>query len=294
MVMVVSLASAGLGLVSLNQLLHVPSCPNIIPLQKSLAVVKNKSSSIFKFKWRFQMSWNDRQLMNRRFMSRMNQEDAFVTGYFFVWWKVPDKVAPVYTKLFAPEKYNLVASNPDDMSAMLSALTIAVPTIPDTMINQNSMSGMGGVKWGVATNIDHPTNVGFKFRELAGLPVCKTIASWFSLIRDPNSGISLLQGEEYTKKNWSGEALLSYVKPDGVTVEMATRFEGIYPLKYPSDLFTSDVTAVNPLEADIDFHVDSIWSDPQALAEAKNIINRFRQAKPYHQPGTPTLYGVAA
>ena len=241
------------------------------------------------------MSWNERQLMNRRFMSKMNTEDAFVTGYFFVWFDVPTKVADVFTKLFASDKANLVEANAGDMGKMLSALTTGLPSIPDTTINQNSMPGIGGVKWGVATNIDHPTTASFKFRELSSLPVCKTIASWFTLIRDPNSGLSLLQGEvgggdAYTKKNWSGSALLCYTKPDGITVEMATRFEGIYPLKYPTDLFTSDVATVDPLEPEFEFHVDSIWSDTKAFEEGRDIIKRFNQAKPYHDLSTPTLY----
>lgn len=240
------------------------------------------------------MSWVSRQILNRRFMSRMNQEDAFVTGYFFVWFTVPQDVAKVFSSLFAQDKYNLVESNANDLGLMLSALVTGVTSIPETTLNQTSMTALGGTKWGVATNIDHPTTVTFRFRELSGLPVLKTIASWFTLIRDPNSGISLLQNKNYTKKNWSGEAILAYTKPDGVTVETATRFEGLYPLKYPTDLLTSDVGTVNPLEPDIEFHVDSIWSDKLAYDAGVNIIKRFNQAHPYHKPGTPTLFGVAA
>jgi hypothetical protein len=242
----------------------------------------------------YNMSWQDRQLMNRRFASRMNQEDAFVTGYFFVWFTVPTAVGEVYTTLFAGEnKFDLdpnVASNSDDIGKALSALTTAVPTIPDTTVNKTSMGGLGGTKWGVATNVDHPTTVSFQFRELAGLPIGKSIASWFTLIRDPQSGVSLLLGDDYTKANFQGEALLAYTKPDGITIEMATRYEGIYPLKYPSDLFTSDVSSVEPLEPDIEFHADSIWSDPAAMEEAKTIINRFGAAKPFHESGTASIY----
>jgi len=243
------------------------------------------------------MAWTDRQLLNRRFMSNMNQEDALVTGYFFVWFTLPQRVGKTYETLFATEttyqNEALPNNTADDLGKMLSGLTIGVPSIPDTTINQTSMVGQGGVKWGVATNIDHPTTASFKYRELSGLPVCKTIASWFSTIRDPNSGVSLLVGEDYTKTNWSGTALLGYLKPDGQTIEMATRFEGIYPLKYPSDLFTSDVASVDPLTPEIEFHVDSIWSDQDAINEAQNIVKLYNQAKPYHEPATASLYGGA-
>lgn len=236
------------------------------------------------------MSWQDTQLLNRRNQASMNQSDAFVSGFFFVWFTVPDKVKDVLTTLFASDKNSLVDANPNDMGRMLSALVTGLPSIPETTLNQTSMAGMGGAKWGVATNIDHPTTVSFKFRELAGLPVCKTIAAWFTLMRDPNSSVSLLIGDDYTKKNWGGEAILAYVKPDGVTVQMATRFEGIHPLKYPSDLFVSDVATVEPMEPDIEFHTDSIWSDPGAFATAQNIIKNFNAAKPFHESGTASLY----
>ena len=67
----------------------------------------------------------------------MNQEDGFLTGYFMVWFEVPSKVATVFTSLFAPDKYNLVDSNADDMSRMLSALATGVPSIPDYNYQSN-------------------------------------------------------------------------------------------------------------------------------------------------------------
>ena len=239
------------------------------------------------------MAWKERNLLNRRYASDLNQRDAFVGGYFFVFFEVPTKVGPVYQTLFSgmqtPNSVQAEA-NAEDMSLMLSALTTGVPTIPDTTINQNSMPGLGGTKWGVATNIDHPTTVGFKFRELSGLPVCKCIAAWYTMMRDPHAGTSLLHGDDYTKKEFSGSATLAYTKPDGITIEMATRFEGIYPVKYPSDLFTSDVATVDPLEPDIDFHVDSIWSDKEAWLHAETIIKNAGQDKPYHTGNTASMY----
>lgn len=239
------------------------------------------------------MSWNERQIMNRRFQSSMNQEDAFITGYFFVWFEVPEKIVDVYNTLFGQQSMQFSPPNVDpsaeDMGKMLSALTSGVPSIPDTTLAKASNVGMGGPKWGTATNLDHPTNVSFKFIELAGIPVCKTIMSWFTLIRDPNSGVCLLLDKDCTKRNWIGRSILAYVKPDGVTVEMATRFEGIHPLKYPSDLFTSDVATVEPLQPEIDFHVDSIWSDTKAFEEAREIVKKFNQNKPFAESGKATV-----
>jgi len=224
----------------------------------------------------------------------MNQEDAFITGYFFVWFEIPSAAAEIYNTLFgtysgSDGSEKPVESTAEDLGRMLSALTSGVPSIPDTTLAKASNVGMGGPKWGTATNLDHPTNVSFKFIELSGIPVCKTIMSWFTLIRDPNSGVCLLVNDKCTKRNWIGRAILAYVKPDGVTVEMATRFEGIHPLKYPSDLFTSDVATVEPLQPEIDFHVDSIWSDTKAFEEAVEVVKKFNQNKPYSESGQPTI-----
>lgn len=239
------------------------------------------------------MSWTSRQLLNRRFQAGMNSEDGFLTGYFLLWLEVPTAVANVFTSLFAPDKYNLVDSNSDDMTRMLSALATGVPSIPDTTVNQTSLNGIGGTKWGVTTNIETPSTFSVKFRELAGLPVCKTMASWFTLIRDPNSGASLLTGSNYTKKNFYGRATLAHLKPDMQTVEMGTRFEGIFPTKYPTDLFNSDNATVEALEPEIEFHCDSVWSDNEALKQAQVIVDGLGQMLPFHEAGTPSLYSAS-
>ena len=239
------------------------------------------------------MAWESRQLLNRRFQSGMNQQDGFLTGYWLLWWQIPERVADVYTRLFGSDKYNLVQST-DDMIKALAALATGVPSIPDTTMNQTSMNGVGGTKWGVTTNIDTPTTFSVKFRELQGMPILKTIASWFTLIRDPQTGVSLLQGSDYTKHNFYGTAYLAYLKPDLKTVEMGTVFEGICPTKYPTDLLNSDNATVEPVEPEIEFHVDSIWSDNQALERVQDIVTMFDQMQPFNGGqgvSDPSLYG---
>lgn len=245
------------------------------------------------------MAWNERQILNRRFQAKMNQEDAFITGYFFVYFELPEQVGTVYNDLWGewqpPDKIDLTAGKDvSQMGLMLSALTTGIPSIPDTTLAKTANIGMGGPKWGVATNLDHPTTVTFKFRELTSIPITKTIVSWFTLIRDPNAGVSLLTGKEgttkYTKTNYQGRAVVGYVKPDGINVEMGTRYEGIFPIKYPSDLFTSDVATVEPIEPEIEFHVDSIWSDTKAFDDAKNIIAKFNQNQPFAESAKASIY----
>ncbi len=235
------------------------------------------------------MAWESRQLLNRRFQSGMNQQDGFLTGYWLLWWSIPEKVSEVFTALFGSDKYNLVNSN-DDMVKALAALATGVPSIPDTTMNQTSLNGLGGTKWGVTTNIDTPSTFSVKFRELAGMPVLKTICSWFTLIRDPQTGTSCLIGNDYTKKNFYGTAYLAYLKPDMVTVEMGTVFEGICPTKYPSDLLNSDNGTVEALEPEVEFHVDSIWSDSQALDRVQDAVNNFNQMSPFHASGSVSTY----
>jgi hypothetical protein len=227
------------------------------------------------------MAWESRQLLNRRFQSNMNQQDAFITGYWLLWWEIPERIYQVYTNLFGSDTYNAVSSV-DDMIKALAALATGVPSIPDTTINQTSLNGLGGTKWGVTTNIDTPSTFSVKFRELAGMPILKTICSWFTLIRDPHTGASLLQGSDYTKRNFYGTAYLAYLKPDCKTVERGTVFEGICPTKYPSDLLNSDNGTVEALEPEIEFHVDSVWSDNSALEVVQDKVTMFDQFQPFN------------
>lgn len=238
------------------------------------------------------MAWESRQLLNRRFQSGMNQQDGFLTGYWLLSWQIPPLVETVYANLFGQGGYNLVNST-DDMVKALAALATGVPSIPDTTMNQTSMNGVGGTKWGVTTNIDTPSTFSVKFRELQGMPILKTIASWFTLIRDPQTGVSLLKGNAYTKINFYGNAYLAYLKPDLKTVEMGTVFEGICPTKYPTDLLNSDNATVEPLEPEIEFHVDSIWSDNYAIEKVQEQVDYFNQMQPFNngQEAQPSLYG---
>lgn len=235
------------------------------------------------------MAWEANKQLNRRYQAAMNQEDGFLTGYWLLWIQVPDAVSDVFSSLFGPDTYNLV-TDASDMSKALSALATGVPSIPDTTYNQTSMNGVGGTKWGVTTNIDTPSTFSVKFRELQGMPILKTIVSWFTLIRDPQSGASLLTGSDYTKKNFFGNATLVYLKPDMQTVESATVFEGICPLKYPTDLLNSDNATVEPLEPEVEFHVDSIWNGQSAYQAGVSIVSEFNQMEPFHQPASPSIY----
>lgn len=227
------------------------------------------------------MAWKSRQILNRRFQSGMNQEDGFLTGYWLLWWDIPEYVMDVYTRLFGNDKYNIITSG-DDMVKAFAALATGVPTIPDTTMNQTSINGVGGTKWGVTTNIDTPTSISVKFRELQGMPILKTVASWFTLIRDPQTGASLLQGDNYTKRNFYGTAYLAYLKPDLKTVQKGIVFEGICPTKYPTDLLNSDNSTVEALEPTIEFHMDSKWSDNQALEIVQEQVTMFDQMHPFN------------
>lgn len=241
------------------------------------------------------MAWEDRQLLNRRYQASMNSEDAFITGYFLTWLEIPERVYKVYEKLFGGEPDNLKVLAPasgSDMTLMLSALCTGVPSIPDSTLNQTSMNGIGGTKWGVTTNLETSSTFSLKFREMQCMPVIKTIASWFTMIRDPHSGASLLVGDDYTKRNFFGRFTLAWLKPDMQTIEMGARFEGIFPTKYPTDLLNSDNGSVEPLEPEIEFHCDSVWTDNQAITQAQNIVTtRFNQMAPFHSSATPAIYG---
>jgi len=235
------------------------------------------------------MTWKSQQLLNRRFASKLNSEDAYVTGYFYSLFqndKVFDKVYQLYSKLYQSTKnytYDIPISSGSDMIHLLAATCTAAPTIPGGTLNKSTITALGGTKWGAAGSIDYGDTVTLKFVEFSGIPVAKTISSWFNLIRDRNAGRSNLGKGEYTKSNFYGNLSYFTTKPNGVDIEFAIVLEGVCPLKDPMDLFTSDVGTVDGLQLDIDFHVDSIWWDNRAYKMAEKALKTLQGLDKYKE-----------
>jgi hypothetical protein len=225
------------------------------------------------------MGWENRNLATRRFNLSLNQEDAFVLGYFGVSFEFSGASASEIAR---------VAQNASDKSAdrrlwnesnlgdMFSSLTEAVSGVPGGTLNFVDVTAMGGTKWGIAGSIDFGDQVTLRFRELSGMPVRKAIAAWANLIRHTNSGLSMLSSnEEYTKTNWTADLTYWIMRPNGKSVEAGIVFQGIYPMSDLGSQINTDITSVDGQTFDVNFHVDAMYWDSNTTAKAQNLVNSY-------------------
>jgi hypothetical protein len=90
------------------------------------------------------------------------------------------------------------------------------------------------------------------------------------MIRDNKIGLTAFKGTKgstvvgsaaYNKANYSATLLYWTTKPDGVTVEYAAAYSGVFPTKDPLDAFTGDINSVDKLEIDIEYSLDRVWHE---------------------------------
>jgi hypothetical protein len=157
-------------------------------------------------------------------------------------------------------------------------------TPPGGTINRAEYTGVGGVKWSVPSSMDYGDSISLRYIEFSGLPILRIHRAWFNMIRDNKTGLTALQGTSnngtgfqksrvYNKSEYSATLLYWTTKPDGVTVEFAAAYSGIFPTKDPHDIFVGDITAIDKVEIDMEYNVDFIWNEDwvwkMAVEEAK-------------------------
>lgn len=187
--------------------------------------------------------------------------DPYITGYHYIKWvKLPDRLSD-YIKTGDGTHISDLASD-QYIKTFLESTCLSV-TPPGGTLNKTEFTGIGNIKWSVPTSMDYGTSVSMKFTEYSHLPVANIFGGWVRMIRDIKTGVSALNegDEDYTKSNYAGTCFYWTTKPDGRTVEFSSCFTGMFPLKDPADLFTSDVTAIDKLEIDIEFSVDWMWRE---------------------------------
>jgi hypothetical protein len=158
-----------------------------------------------------------------------------------------------------------------DIAAFLESSCLSV-TPPGGTLNKTEFTGIGGIKWSVPTNVDYTNTVTVKFLEFTHLPIANIMHAWVRMIRDYKTGTTHLNDNDsaYTKSAYAGSMLYWTTKPDGVTVEYSAAYTGMFPGKDPQDLFTSDVTAIDKLEIDMEFNVDWIWHEAWVHTKAQS------------------------
>jgi len=160
---------------------------------------------------------------------------------------------------------------------LLSASCLSV-TPPGGTLNKVSFTGLGGTKWAVPGNMDYGDSVSIKFLEYSGLPITSIFHGWARMIRDYRSGATNLDVKSdrsgYNKSTYAGLLYYWTTAPDGETVEYYACYDGVFPLKDPQDLMSSDVENVGKIEPEIEFNVDYVWHENWV----KDAISGFTKA----------------
>ena len=225
--------------------------------------------------------WTGRNLFNKRFSLGLNQEDAYVSGYFGIRFQFGNILNDILkTGQFSAGGFD--KSDVQEAHLMLSSLCEGVTTLPGGTLNVVDITAMGGAKWGAPGSVDHGDQVTLKFREMSNQPIKKFITAWTNLVRHTNTAMSELHtegeagtGSDYTKRNFSADLVYWTSKPNGRDIEFAVKMNGVYPLSDLSSQISADIATVDGQTFDVNFHVDDLWWDTRTMLEAQGIVEEF-------------------
>ena len=226
-----------------------------------------------------------RSVQDRNFGGTDSQQVAepYISGYHFSYWRIAcddDIISEVPGNEFMGGAEYI--SDGITAAEILQSTCLSI-TPPGGTINKTEIIGLGGTKWSVPTNIDYGTTLSCKFLEMRSLPVFRIIHTWCKEIRDNKSGLSSLYGDNnsdrYSKDKYSAVVFYWTTMPDGKTVEFASCYSGVFPLKDPQDLFTSDLSSVDKLELDIEFNVDFIYQDSWVYTKCSELAEQWWNGK---------------
>jgi hypothetical protein len=178
----------------------------------------------------------------RKWQNGDSAVDPLITGYMFTKW------------LLLP---NHVETLIQSVGEILEQTCLSV-TLPAGTINRAEFNGLGNQRFSVPTNVDWDNTITCRYLEFSGTPILKIFRGWVDSIRTITTGMSSLSN--YTKSNYSGTMAYFATSADG-SLETAVCGTGMFPLKSPRDQYGFDLTAIDKLEIDIDFNVDTLWED---------------------------------
>ena len=219
--------------------------------------------------------------------------DPYISGYQFVYFPTLPSNLKFYANTFSAP--NMIP----DIPHLLGGACLSV-TPPGGTLNKAEFTGLGGTKWEVPTNIDYGNTITVKFLEFQGLPIFNIFHGWFRMMRDYRTGTSSLNspgpvaGLSYTKSSYTGTMLYWTTRPDGLSVEYAAFYTGLFPTKDPQDSFAGDITAVDKLEIDIEFSLDWIWQEPWVYVAAQAYAASYNTASKLAHGGAATPNGLGS
>lgn len=201
--------------------------------------------------------------------------EPYISGYSFIkFLHIPEGLPNIFTDLGTWEHHpdNFHVTWPaGDMSDVADHLEHAMNSVtpPGGTINKVEFAGLGGSKWAVPGSMDYQNSISIKYYEFSGLPIARIHRAWCSLIRDNRMGLTALNANQggqftngsYNKQNYAATMAYWTTKPDGITVEFASIYTGMFPTKDPMDLFSGDIQSIDKLEIEIEYNVDMIYND---------------------------------
>jgi hypothetical protein len=194
--------------------------------------------------------------------------EPYTTGTFYIWFgNLPNLLPQTLADGLGVGNVSGLGETEDQIQKILSALCTGV-TPPGGTLNPVEYTGLGGVRWGVPGSIDYGRTITLKFIELKDLPILTIIGSWFKMIRDNRTGISLnVDITQYDSSIYGGTLLYWTTTPNGKEIQFFAGYDGIFPLKDPMDAYSSDVETIDKQEVEIEFNVNRIFRDAWVLNE---------------------------
>jgi len=194
----------------------------------------------------------------RKWANGPGSVDPYITGFMLTDWLAPEAAA---------YKEDVNAT-----SIILSQTCLSV-TLPGGTVNRAEFQGLGNQRFSVPGNVDWDNTLTSRFLEFSGCPILDIFHAWVVNIRDYSVGISQERGDSYGKANYSGTMYYATFDPGGQLEEYECA-TGIFPLKDPRDSYGHDLTAIDKLEVDIDFNVDTLWHDSFVKDYCQNLLDR--------------------
>jgi hypothetical protein len=174
--------------------------------------------------------------------------EPYTTGTFYIWIQIPSRVMNYINNT------SLINDIASAQKALATFCTGVTP--PGGTLNKIEYTGVGGVKWAVPGSIDYGTSITLKFIEMQSTVIQDIIGGWVRLIRDNRTGLSNLETNQYLQQNYSGVMLYWTTAPNGTDIQYYCAYDGVFPLKDPGDLYTSDVETVDKQDIEIEFNVN--------------------------------------
>lgn len=215
----------------------------------------------------------------RKFGTSTSTIDPYISGYMFI--KFLTIPSGVYS-ILGVKRPGLFTKD-SDIPNILASLCQSV-TIPGRTVNKVENVGLGGIRWSAPSNVDEDNTISMRFLETQDIPIHSIFHSWVRLIRDNRSGVSLLRGSQatngqggskYTKSDYSSTLYYWTTAPNGVDIQFAACYSGLFPMKDPSDLFGHDLAANDKLEIDIDFSTDYCYQEDWVRIKVMGLSDEY-------------------